>query len=73
MCAIFGTPSESMLEVLYEANKERGSFASSCVQLTYDDQYIFKKEGEIDFDDINSLKASMEGVKILLKYLHATL
>lgn len=52
MCAIFGTPSESMLEVLYEANKDRGTFASSCVQLTYDDQYIFKKEGEIDFDDI---------------------
>ena len=56
MCAIFGTPSESMLEVLYEANKERGSVASSCVQLTYDDQYIFKKEGEIDFNEVNLSK-----------------
>ena len=41
-----------MLEVLYEANKDRGTFASSCVQLTYDDQYIFKKEGEVNISQI---------------------
>lgn len=51
MCAIFGSPEKSMLEVLYTANQSRGTFASSFIQLTYDDQFIFKKEGEIDFDD----------------------
>lgn len=50
MCAIFGAPSKTMLEVLYTANQDRGAFASSFVQLTYDDQFILKTEGEINWD-----------------------
>jgi len=50
MCAIFGSFDTSMFEVLYEANKKRGNFASSIVSLTDDDQYIRKKKGNIDFD-----------------------
>ena len=50
MCAIFGAPDKTMLEVLYTANQDRGTFASSFVQLTYDDQFILKQEGEIDWD-----------------------
>ena len=46
MCAIFGSPEKSMLEVLYAANQSRGTFASSFIQLTYDDQFIFKKEAK---------------------------
>ena len=53
MCALFGCPEISMLEVLYTANQSRGTFASSFIQLSYDDQFIFKKEGEIDFDKTN--------------------
>jgi len=52
MCAIFGSFDPSMWEILYEANKQRGNFASSLVCLTHDDQFIFKKEGDIDFDKI---------------------
>lgn len=52
MCAIFGAPDKSMLEVLYTANQDRGTFASSFVQLTYDDQFVYKKEGEIDFNKV---------------------
>ena len=51
MCAIFGSKDPSTFEVLYEANKERGNFASSVVRLTGDDQWIIKKEGDIDFDN----------------------
>ncbi len=56
MCAIFGAPEKSMLEVLYAANQDRGTFASSYVQLTYDDQFIYKKEGEIDFNVVKGSK-----------------
>tara|TARA_R100000234_G_scaffold23940_1_gene13718 strand:- start:656 stop:1327 length:672 start_codon:yes stop_codon:yes gene_type:complete len=50
MCAIFGSFNTSMFEVLYEANKQRGNFASSIVSLSEDDQFIKKKKGDIDFD-----------------------
>ena len=59
MCAVFESPEKSMLEVLYTANQSRGTFASSFIQLTYDDQFIFKKEGEIDF---NTVKGSERAV-----------
>jgi glucosamine 6-phosphate synthetase-like amidotransferase/phosphosugar isomerase protein len=58
MCAIFGAPDKSMLEVLYTANQDRGTFASSFIQLTYDDQFVFKKEGEINFDETKGSKQS---------------
>ena len=51
MCAIFGSFNTSMFEVLYEANKKRGNFASSIVSLSLDDQYIRKKKGNINFDN----------------------
>jgi glucosamine 6-phosphate synthetase-like amidotransferase/phosphosugar isomerase protein len=51
MCAIFGSFDTSMFEVLYQANKERGNFASSVVSISEDDQYIRKSEGDIDFDN----------------------
>ena len=46
MCAIFGSFDTSMFEVLYEANKKRGNFASSITSLSPDgeDQFIRKKE-----------------------------
>tara|TARA_A100001515_G_scaffold142640_1_gene141916 strand:+ start:533 stop:1204 length:672 start_codon:yes stop_codon:yes gene_type:complete len=50
MCAIFGSFNTSMFEVLYEANKQRGNFASSIISLSEDDQFIKKKKGDIDFD-----------------------
>ena len=53
MCAIFGSFDKTMLEVLYDANKERGNFASSVVCLSDDDQYIAKYEGDINFDKWN--------------------
>lgn len=53
MCAIFGSADVSVFEVLYEANKERGNFASSAVRLTVDDQWIIKTEGDINFDKVN--------------------
>jgi glucosamine 6-phosphate synthetase-like amidotransferase/phosphosugar isomerase protein len=53
MCAIFGSTDPSTFEVLYEANKERGNFASSVVRLVDDDQWILKKEGDIDMDKVN--------------------
>lgn len=58
MCAIFGAPEMTMVEILYTANQARGTFASSYVQLTYDDQFVFKKEGEIDFNKIKASKQS---------------
>jgi glucosamine 6-phosphate synthetase-like amidotransferase/phosphosugar isomerase protein len=54
MCAIFGSPDFSMFEVLYEANKQRGNFASSLITLMknasgiVDDVSIVKQEGYID-------------------------
>ena len=53
MCAIFGSFDTSMFEVLYEANKQRGNFASSIVSLSDDDQFIRKKKGDINFDKFN--------------------
>lgn len=53
MCAIFGSFTPSMTEVLYEANKSRGNFASSMVQIAPTDQYIYKKEGDIDFNKLD--------------------
>jgi glucosamine 6-phosphate synthetase-like amidotransferase/phosphosugar isomerase protein len=52
MCAIFGSADISTFEVLYDANKERGNFASSAVSLTTDDQLIMKVEGDINFDKV---------------------
>ena len=50
MCAIFGSFDTSMFEVLYEANKQRGNFASSVVSVTEEDQFIQKTIGDINFD-----------------------
>jgi glucosamine 6-phosphate synthetase-like amidotransferase/phosphosugar isomerase protein len=52
MCAVFGSANISTFEVLYDANKERGNFASSAVSLTTDDQLIMKVEGDINFDKV---------------------
>ena len=52
MCAIFGSPDATMVEILYEANKKRGNFASSIVQLTEYEQHVIKKEGDIDFEQV---------------------
>ena len=54
MCAIFGSPNYSMFEVLYEANKQKGNFASSFITLMknksgiVDDVSIVKQQGYID-------------------------
>lgn len=56
MCAIFGSVDQSMFEVLYEANKARGNFASSLLTLMttpagiVDDISIIKQEGYINFE-----------------------
>jgi len=54
MCAIFGSFDKTMFEILYEANKERGNFASSVTCLPDpkydDDQYVVKQKGDVDFD-----------------------
>ena len=52
MCAIFGSFTPSMTEVLYEANKSRGNFASNIVQIAPTDQYIYKNEGDIAFNKL---------------------
>lgn len=58
MCAIYGSPNLSMFEVLYEANKTRGNFASSLVTLmkspagVVDDVSIIKQEGYINIDKL---------------------
>ena len=54
MCAIFGSFDKTMFEILYEANKQRGNFASSVVCVADDDEYIAKQEGSIDFDKFNT-------------------
>jgi len=53
MCAIFGSYDKSMFEVLYEANKERGNFASSIVTIGVEDVYIGKFNGNINFDKVS--------------------
>lgn len=54
MCAIVGSCNLSRLEVLYEANVQRGNFSSGIICLTSDyDQNIVKVQGIIDFDKIN--------------------
>jgi glucosamine--fructose-6-phosphate aminotransferase (isomerizing) len=51
MCAIIATKSASMLEVLYEGNKDRGNFASSIISLlSGNKQQIHKVSGQIDFN-----------------------
>jgi len=56
MCSIFGSVDQSMFEVLYEANKTRGNFASSLVTLMknesgiVDDVSIIKQEGYINIE-----------------------
>jgi len=50
MCAIFGGAETNIFEILYQANKQRGNFASSVVSLTEGDQHVFKKKGSINFD-----------------------
>jgi len=58
MCAIFGSPSVSMFEVLYEANKVRGAFASSICTLIRDeygdvcDNWVGKFERVMDLNKI---------------------
>ena len=58
MCAIFGSFDTSMFEVLYEANKQRGNFASSVVSVTEEDQFIQKTEGDINFDKFKYQRSS---------------
>ena len=69
MCAIFGSFDKTMLEVLYDANKERGNFASSIVCLSDDDQYIAKYEGDINFDKFNY--AGRKDIEYLLGHVQA--
>ena len=69
MCAIFGSFDKTMLEVLYDANKERGNFASSVVCLSDDDQFIAKYEGDIDFDKFNY--AGKKNLEYLLGHVQA--
>ena len=69
MCAIFGSFDKTMLEVLYDANKERGNFASSVVCLSDDDQYIAKYEGDINFDKFNY--AGRKDIEYLLGHVQA--
>ena len=53
MCSIIGANTLSKLEVLYEANVERGTFASSVLGLyNYDKQYVHKQEGIIEFNKV---------------------
>jgi len=54
MCAIICSNNLSRFEVLYEANVQRGNFASGIMCLTDDlDQYVLKIQGSIDFDKIH--------------------
>lgn len=68
MCAIFGSTNLSTFEVLYEANKERGNFASSAVSLVHDDQLIMKVEGDINFDKV---KLTTRNVKYYCGHVQA--
>lgn len=53
MCAIISSNNISKLEVLYEANVERGNFSTGIVGL-YDqnEQQVFKKQGTVNFDQV---------------------
>ena len=58
MCAIFGSTDQSMFEILFEANKVRGTFASSLVTLMknpvgqVDDVTIRKEQGLYSFEKL---------------------
>ena len=69
MCAIFGSFDKTMFEVLYDANKQRGNFASSVVCLADEDQFVAKQEGDINFDKFNY--AGKDNVEYLLGHVQA--
>ena len=69
MCAIFGSFHKTMFEILYEANKQRGNFASSVVCVADDDEYITKQEGNIDFDKFNY--AGKSNIEYILGHVQA--
>tara|TARA_R110000737_G_scaffold348562_1_gene382677 strand:+ start:469 stop:1131 length:663 start_codon:yes stop_codon:yes gene_type:complete len=69
MCAIFGSFDKTMFEILYEANKQRGNFASSVVCVADDDEYIAKQEGSIDFDKFNY--AGKSNIEYILGHVQA--
>ena len=53
MCAIIGSSSISMFEILYQANVTRGNFASSLMCLVErNDQHVLKQYKSIDFDNV---------------------
>lgn len=54
MCAIFCSKNISKYQVLYDANKDRGKFASSVMILTDgNEQCVYKSIGHLDIDNIN--------------------
>lgn len=54
MCAIFCSKNISKFEVLYEANKSRGKFASSVMVLTdANEQGIYKSVGHLDAESVH--------------------
>ena len=69
MCAIFGSFDKTMFEILYEANKQRGNFASSVICLADEDQFVAKHEGNIDFDKFNY--AGKDNIEYLLGHVQA--
>ena len=46
-----------MFEVLYQANKTRGNFASSVIAIGHHDIYVQKCEGKIprEFEDVDDM------------------
>ena len=52
MCAIVGSANKNMFEVLYEANTPRGNFASGVISIFDKGVQILKKQGTINFDQI---------------------
>jgi glutamine phosphoribosylpyrophosphate amidotransferase len=53
MCAIIGANKTSKFEVLYQANLQRGNFATGILCLHgRNDQMTFKKEGTVNFDQV---------------------
>lgn len=51
MCAIFSCNNISKFEILYEANKERGKFASSVMVLTdTNEQGVYKCKGDLSIE-----------------------
>lgn len=69
MCAIFGSFDKTMFEILYEANKQRGNFASSVICVADDDQYITKQKGNINFDKFNY--SGKKNIEYLLGHVQA--